>query len=116
MLSAVQWLVRRMAANYDRRITQRLRGYPACLLWFAAGKPEWPIPQRRELARELLGMHRAIPEQQHPAALGMARHFRRALEGCWESSGRICVEVYIFMRLCSVVGFNPSAAAAPASP
>ena len=91
ILFHIERLVRRMLANYERRVMQRLNSPPANLLWLAAGAPDFPIPQRAALAEDLRSLLRNPAEAAwaNPAAVLIAKRFPMALEECARSGGSL---------------------------
>ena len=100
LLFHIQRLLRRMSANYDKRIMYRLRSDPARLFWLGAGQAEWQIDQRAELCATLLSEYRRLDhEQQSPGGRAMVRRFPATLQECANNGGRISRPLWIMWRI-----------------
>jgi hypothetical protein len=93
----MQRLLKRMLANFERRITQRCTSAPAHLLWLGAATPDQAVSQRAELAAELLSA-RESPGA-YPAARAIAQRFPAALEACVKSGGRVDPRLWCLFRM-----------------
>ena len=89
-------LVVRVAADFKRRIIDRLRSMPAKLLWFAHCPAEEKSTKRVELARELLD---TADTKLHVTALKGKRRFFRELLACAGDGGIISMRLYVVFRL-----------------
>ena len=65
--------MKRIQADYDRRILTMVREFPAKLLWIVYSKPDIVCPKRQEIAVVLLN---TLLELLHPTA----RKIRRVCE------------------------------------
>jgi hypothetical protein len=96
LMTAVTKLTLHVLCDFDRRVTTRLESMPYLLLWLAYSSPTEECQSRLRVVTMMLNTDDEIL---HRTAVKIKRVFRKELDDCLGTNGRLSSRLYSPMRI-----------------